>query len=580
MTIVISTQDAISETRSFLGVKELIENKQIYDNKMVTLKGTVVYKYACECPGGVCRSCAINHLGIADSRYDTDYLLVSFFNDDLIYNSFKLGDQLVILGEYSFTNPVGVSNSFGSFKFDSIFIPASPSPSTAPKEATSLEQLKASTEPLVLASNRLFPIKSFSPDLVNEIVATSDLKNKGFNEIDVEADSNFGLGSGEGIDVKVLSRLPDKDDSGRIVTSVPAEYRQNLKFFEVTTPPIVNKNMLSAKIFFSLKAEELKNFKREQIILLRFSNGLWSELNTSIESVKTDGYTEFSATTPGFSLFIVAAKSESSAANPVTPIITSVPEEINQKNESLTPENTTVTSPSPANQTATQTLTAVPTKTPSSENKVPVSGLATADQGISKNLPLIIIIAVFILGALYFTVRPGGKKKEGIQPAEKKATDLYTGSDTDQKTEMEEIKKQIEQVDLPEEKPEEENNDMAAFEFPKEGIILEDKKETETVPEIKEEKKDIVKDSDYLSFHAEAPRSENELKPEDLLVIRFVKGKPEIVEWRKSPGKPKRKYNKTNKQKQLSKKAEKALTKKVKAKSIKKEKNPAKKKKL
>ncbi len=541
VTLVFTAQSVFSDSPaskvdSFLTVKEIMENKQKYDNKMVAVKGYVVYKYSCVCAGGVCITCAINHLGIADSASDKDYLIASFFVDEQVYNSFKVGDIIMLKGEYSFSNPVGVSNSYGSLKYDSLAsLTASPSTASASPVQTASPQLLSDTpvsqQPLVLASNRLFPVKSFLKDVANEIIPTSEIKNKGGpDEIDIVPDANFGLGSNEGIDVKVFSRVPEADDSNQVISGLPSVYNSQLRVFQITAPRIVRQNMKYGKISFWLAGEDLKNLKKENVVLLRFSNGVWSELNTSIDSTKTDGSTLFSAVTPGFSVFAVATKSDTRNA-----LVQQPTQEARQGNQSVAINS------SQANPTPNQTVQLVPSNPPV-ESKSPASGLATSGSGIvAKNLPVIIVVAAFILGALYFTVKPSKKNKQEKGKADEKAdSSLYGGSG------LSEMKKEIESKMEPEEPEKQADVEVVDLED-----IQENKKEyaPEHGPEVSKPEPtqvpEIVKDSDYLSFHAEPPKSEDGLKPEDLLVIRFVKGKPEIVQWKKgSPKKTKRKKTK------------------------------------
>ncbi|HLD41723.1 MAG TPA: PGF-pre-PGF domain-containing protein [archaeon] len=110
------------------------------------------------------------------------------------------------------------------------------------------------------------------------------------------------------VDVKSLKQIPTQDESGQTLTSLPSEQQVPIKVLQITPSIALKNNTKQATISFALTKEELGTTDPSQIILARFADSQWVELETSPGETKEDGSVEFSAITPGFSVFVVTTK--------------------------------------------------------------------------------------------------------------------------------------------------------------------------------------------------------------------------------------------------------------------------------
>ena len=106
-------------------VKGFLAVKDSYDDQLVSLKGIIERKNECApCPKkAVCKPCPNSYILLADpvKEITSDHeILINFFKDRELYDSFLLGQQLTIQVKYNSNNLGGIGNLNGYFVYDGL----------------------------------------------------------------------------------------------------------------------------------------------------------------------------------------------------------------------------------------------------------------------------------------------------------------------------------------------------------------------------------------------------------------------------------------------------------------------------
>ena len=104
-----------------IGCEEILRNPEEYLEKEVKVKGHVVWKSVCDCPGGkpskTC-SCAMSHLYIADAPDETRIrlLVADFIGEE--YDEIEEGMHVNVYGIFDRTSRVGFTSKLGLIQFN------------------------------------------------------------------------------------------------------------------------------------------------------------------------------------------------------------------------------------------------------------------------------------------------------------------------------------------------------------------------------------------------------------------------------------------------------------------------------
>ncbi len=126
-----------------------------------------------------------------------------------------------------------------------------------------------------------------------------------------------------GMDVIALNENPEP--SSEVVDPV-------YQYVEVDTTNLDTENIESAKISFRVKKSWLNGNKKENVVLLRFTDSKWAELPTTLTNDDST-YAYYDATTPGFSHFAIAAKKTAKEEIEIDPL-----EEVEKEAEDVVEE--------------------------------------------------------------------------------------------------------------------------------------------------------------------------------------------------------------------------------------------------
>ncbi len=296
-------------------------------------------------------------------------------------------------GDYSvsFTVQDKAGNSVtktGSFKVkdttaqDNSSVPSSPTAASSTTSQVSTPSVAQSViAKTITASGNLTPGKLAAFPMPKE------MEDRGLVGIQIESTDTLNS-SDAAIESKIFDTIPAVDDKNQTLKALPASTQKMLKIFQITPLGKLQDKIKQANITFRLTKQELGNITAENIVLLRFSQGNWTELPTHQNSSQSqDQSLEFTSTTPGFSVFVVSSKTNA-------PII--------QTNQTINPQE------SPANQT--------------SEQSSAVSAKAIAD-GVPDYI--FYIIAALTTAALGFIFIRKRKSKRPKTRVAKKELDYY-----------------------------------------------------------------------------------------------------------------------------------------------------------
>ncbi len=196
---------------------------------------------------------------------------------------------------------------------------------------------------------------------------TVHLSKKGLAKIQIETNTKVEAADAN-LKATVLDKIPLADESNKALTVLPAANQKALKVLQIAAGEKLKDKIKQAKISFVMSKEELGSSKASDIVLLRFADGKWNQLETTAGSAKADGSVEFTATTPGFSVFVVTTKPSSTA-----PVTTAIQPPSGQKTDD-SGEKTT-----PGTQDSAQKTGDTGQKTaPAGEGDIPLIGIIAA----------------------------------------------------------------------------------------------------------------------------------------------------------------------------------------------------------
>ncbi len=141
-----------------------------------------------------------------------------------------------------------------------------------------------------------------------ELTIPSEIAQGSASKIILEVLENV-LAADATVQVKALEKIPESDSSGEQVEPLP-DGQPVLKTMEFIVPKNLTSKLKQAKIEFSVTDAELSanNMAIDEVVMARFNSRTWNELPT-IYIEAGNSTNKFSATTPGFSVFVVTKKS-------------------------------------------------------------------------------------------------------------------------------------------------------------------------------------------------------------------------------------------------------------------------------
>ena len=118
------------------------------------------------------------------------------------------------------------------------------------------------------------------------------------------------------LEIKALDKIPVEDEKSQKLTTLPLVEQPLTKIIQLSPSAILSPLITRATIKFTLTKTELGSTDPSKIVLARFVNGAWEELPTTASAPLSDGSIEFSATTTGFSVFVVTTSVTSTLPSP------------------------------------------------------------------------------------------------------------------------------------------------------------------------------------------------------------------------------------------------------------------------
>ncbi|HLD42345.1 MAG TPA: PGF-pre-PGF domain-containing protein, partial [archaeon] len=159
--------------------------------------------------------------------------------------------------------------------------------------------------PALLASGSVSSdLKASKP---TDITISSDLQSKGLSSLQLEVNQDIPEADAK-LEIEFFEKIPLIDDKGSSLTVLPAANQKPLKVLEISQSAKLKDTIKQAKITFRLTKEELGSVNPSDIILLRFAEGKWNQLQTTAASAESDGSVKFTSITPGFSVFVATTK--------------------------------------------------------------------------------------------------------------------------------------------------------------------------------------------------------------------------------------------------------------------------------
>ena len=177
--------------------------------------------------------------------------------------------------------------------------------------------------PTVLATKTLTVTEALTTAKPVDLAVPIDVSSKAaVTKITVEVSKEVAAADAS-LEVKALEKVPEKDEKGQTLTALPSADQPLLKVIQLTPSANLSAAVKQATISFTLTKDELGTRTVADIVLARFTEGKWVELATTAGAAKADGSVDFTAVTPGFSVFAVAAEKAKPAATPTPTTITS-----------------------------------------------------------------------------------------------------------------------------------------------------------------------------------------------------------------------------------------------------------------
>ncbi len=173
-------------------------------------------------------------------------------------------------------------------------------------------------EATILAEEKLTASENITAGGFLELVTSAEVAASSFVEL-VKIEVSDAVDSTEvSVGIKALSAIPQTDERGQSLTSMPSTEQPVIKVIQFTPTEKLSIALKQATIYFVLTEDELKlnNMTVEDVVLARFSDGLWAELPTNYTGQTEKGHS-FKSTSPGFSIFIVTRKLSSIKLPPV-----------------------------------------------------------------------------------------------------------------------------------------------------------------------------------------------------------------------------------------------------------------------
>lgn len=148
-------------------------------------------------------------------------------------------------------------------------------------------------------------------------VAAADAAKVAVQKIQVEVTKDVAAADAS-VEVKALDKIPLTDEKGQSLTALPSDQQPLLKVIQITPSAALSSALKQATITFSLTSAELGGRDTAKVVLARFADGKWTELVTTAAAAKADGSVDFSAVTPGFSVFVVTTKAPEPTSAPAS----------------------------------------------------------------------------------------------------------------------------------------------------------------------------------------------------------------------------------------------------------------------
>ena len=156
----------------------------------------------------------------------------------------------------------------------------------------------------ILASTTVKVTGDLPANNATDFDIAGDVGNKwGIKRVTVNT-SQIVFASDATIEIRIFDLLPKEDDYKQKLDELPLNSKL-LKAVQIKLPQAFKSKLRSAKINFVLNREELNLTDPLSVGLLRFANKKWDELETSAKNLGNGSY-EYTAITPGFSVFAVA----------------------------------------------------------------------------------------------------------------------------------------------------------------------------------------------------------------------------------------------------------------------------------
>ena len=214
-------------------------------------------------------------------------------------------------GVYKLGNVAGETDEVGTYSVsctasDFIFNNGTSTITFTTQAPSSGGTTTTTTAAKTLASETVKPTVAVKPDAPFEVTVTSTVTSKsGLDKLTIEVNSEVAAADAT-VGVKALDKVPAKDDKGQTVTALSAD-QPSYKVMQFAPSAALSTAIKVAKISFTLTEAEqtAAGLTASQVVLLRFADGKWNELET-----KSLGNGKFEATTPGFSVFVVSKKAD------------------------------------------------------------------------------------------------------------------------------------------------------------------------------------------------------------------------------------------------------------------------------
>jgi len=229
------------------------------------------------------------------------YSYVCNNTEDVNFTSVSLSNTLVISTSSASPSPTSTSQA-------STPSTGSSTPSTGTQSGANSDSPKANQRVQEEASiSKILTAKEDSSQSKPiELVSPEELVQKGLDKIQILLTGDISASDAK-VEAKIFEKLPSIDDYGKVLTVLPRADQKALKVIQITPTTQLKDKIKEANITFNLNKTEADQIGPNNIVLLRFSNSSWQELQTSLINQTSEKYI-YTSVSPGFSIFVATNK--------------------------------------------------------------------------------------------------------------------------------------------------------------------------------------------------------------------------------------------------------------------------------